>query len=69
MTVVAGMHERDAQFSGTTLFNTVVVIGPDGKLLNRHRKLIPTNPERMVWGRGTRAASASSTRPPAGSVR
>ena len=46
------MHELDSQFSGTTLFNTVVVIGPDGKLLNRHRKLIPTNPERMVWGRG-----------------
>ena len=52
VTVVAGMHELDSRFSGTTLFNTVVVIGPDGKLLNRHRKLIPTNPERMVWGRG-----------------
>ena len=34
------------------MFNTVVVIGPDGALLNKHRKLIPTNPERMVWGRG-----------------
>jgi nitrilase len=30
----------------------VIVIGPDGKLLNRHRKLMPTNPERMVWGMG-----------------
>jgi nitrilase len=29
-----------------------VVIGPDGALLNRHRKLMPTNPERMVWGVG-----------------
>ena len=27
-------------------------IGPDGELLNRHRKLMPTNPERMVWGFG-----------------
>jgi nitrilase len=52
VTVVAGMHELDSEFSGTTLFNTVVVIGPDGTLLNRHRKLVPTNPERMVWGRG-----------------
>jgi nitrilase len=52
VTIVAGLHELDAEFSGTTLFNTVVVIGPDGRLLNRHRKLIPTNPERMVWGRG-----------------
>jgi nitrilase len=52
VTVVAGMDERDSAFSGTTLFNTVVVAGPDGRLLNRHRKLVPTNPERMVWGRG-----------------
>jgi nitrilase len=28
------------------------LIGPDGEILNRHRKLLPTNPERMVWGRG-----------------
>ena len=52
MTIVIGINELDSQFSGTTLFNTVVVIGPDGTLLNRHRKLMPTNPERMVWGMG-----------------
>jgi nitrilase len=51
-TVVLGINELDSEFSGTTLFNTVVVIGPDGRLLNRHRKLMPTNPERMVWGMG-----------------
>ena len=52
VTIVLGLHERDSRFSGTTLFNTVVIIGPDGKILNRHRKLMPTNPERMVWGMG-----------------
>lgn len=52
VTVVIGINEIDSRFSGTTLFNTVVVIGPDGTLLNRHRKLMPTNPERMVWGMG-----------------
>ncbi|MBB3189494.1 carbon-nitrogen hydrolase family protein [Halomonas cerina] len=52
VTLVMGLHERDSRYSGTTLFNTVVVIGPDGALLNRHRKLMPTNPERMVWGQG-----------------
>jgi nitrilase len=52
VTIVIGMHELDSQFSGTTLFNTVVIIGPDGALLNRHRKLMPTNPERMIWGMG-----------------
>ena len=52
VTVVCGIHERDAEFSGGTLYNTVAVIGTDGTLLNRHRKLMPTNPERMVWGCG-----------------
>lgn len=52
VTVVMGMHEIDSRFSGTTLFNTLVIIGPDGTLLNRHRKLMPTNPERMLWGMG-----------------
>jgi len=52
VTVVCGFHELDSEFSGSTLFNTVVVIGPEGNVLNRHRKLLPTNPERMVWGRG-----------------
>ncbi|MEO7244511.1 MAG: nitrilase-related carbon-nitrogen hydrolase, partial [Rubrivivax sp.] len=52
VTVICGMQERDGAFSRSTLYNTVVVIGPDGALLNRHRKLMPTNPERMVWGFG-----------------
>jgi nitrilase len=52
VTVVCGLHERDGDFSRATLYNTVVVIGPDGTLLNRHRKVMPTNPERMVWGFG-----------------
>jgi len=53
--VVLGLHEIDGAYSGSTLFNTVVVIGPDGRMLNRHRKLMPTNPERMVWGMGDAA--------------
>ena len=52
VSVVLGVSELDSQFSGTTLFNTVVVIGPEGEILNRHRKLMPTNPERMIWGPG-----------------
>ena len=51
-TVVIGFNEVDSQYSGTTLFNSVAIIGPDGAILNRHRKLMPTNPERMVWGMG-----------------
>lgn len=52
VTIVCGVHERDGSYSRSTLYNTVVTIGPDGAMLNRHRKLMPTNPERMVWGMG-----------------
>jgi nitrilase len=55
VTIVCGINERDANFSRGTLYNTVVVIGADGSLRNRHRKLMPTNPERMVWGLGDAA--------------
>lgn len=51
LTIVCGMHELEP-VSRATLYNTVLVIGPGGELLNRHRKLMPTNPERMVWGNG-----------------
>jgi nitrilase len=50
--VVCGMHERDGAYGRSTLYNTLVTIGADGAILNRHRKLVPTNPERMVWGQG-----------------
>jgi nitrilase len=50
--VVCGVHEREGSFSRATIYNTLVTIGPDGAILNRHRKLVPTNPERMVWGQG-----------------
>jgi nitrilase len=52
VTVSMGIHEREGEFSRGTLYNTVVLIGPDGAMMNRHRKLMPTNPERMVWGTG-----------------
>jgi nitrilase len=52
VTVVCGLDERDSELSRTTLYNSVVVIGPNGAILNVHRKLMPTNPERMVWGFG-----------------
>jgi nitrilase len=50
--VSIGINERDGAFSRGTLYNTVVLLGADGTVLNRHRKLMPTNPERMVWGLG-----------------
>ncbi len=52
VTIVCGIEERDSTLSQSTIYNTVIIIGADGTLLNKHRKLMPTNPERMVWGFG-----------------
>ncbi|HEY7398249.1 MAG TPA: carbon-nitrogen hydrolase family protein [Gaiellaceae bacterium] len=35
-----------------TLYNTLLVYAPDGSLALHHRKLVPTNHERLVWGHG-----------------
>lgn len=67
VTVVCGFEERDHQFSQSTLYNSVVVIGADGAILNKHRKLMPTNPERMVWGFGD-AAGLKTVETPAGRI-
>ena len=35
-----------------TIFNTLLIYAPDGTLALKHRKLVPTNHERLVWGPG-----------------
>jgi nitrilase len=67
LTVSIGVHERDGEFSRGTMYNSVVLVGPDGEVLNRHRKLMPTNPERMVWGTGD-ATGLRVTDTPSGRV-
>ena len=44
-----GVNER---VSSGTLYNTLVFIGKDGSLMGKHRKLVPTFHERMVWAKG-----------------
>ncbi len=50
--LAVGVIERDSQFSGGTLYCTLLYFGPDGRLLARHRKLKPTASERLIWGEG-----------------
>jgi nitrilase len=45
-----GVTERPAR-SGT-LYNTLLYFGADGAIVGRHRKLVPTFAERIVWGAG-----------------
>jgi nitrilase len=42
------VNERD----GGTVYNTILYFGPDGALLGKHRKLVATGGERLVWGMG-----------------
>jgi nitrilase len=67
VTIVCGIDECDRAQGGGTLYNTAVVIGADGAILNRHRKLMPTNPERMVHGFGD-ASGLRVVATPAGRV-
>ena len=52
MVIVAGYQEVDGEVSGSTVFNSCITIDADGMIANNHRKLMPTNPERMIWGFG-----------------
>ena len=46
--LVVGVIERD----GGTLYCTALIFGPDGQMLGKHRKLMPTAMERVIWGSG-----------------
>jgi nitrilase len=46
--LVMGVIERE----GGTLYCTVLFFAPDGRFLGKHRKLMPTGSERLVWGFG-----------------
>jgi nitrilase len=50
--VLIGMNEVNSEASASTLYNTVLCIGPEGEIVGRHRKLIPTVGERLVHGMG-----------------
>lgn len=46
--IVIGVIER----AGATLYCTAVFFTPEGGLVAKHRKLMPTGSERLIWGQG-----------------
>lgn len=49
--LVTGVTERDPKRPGT-VYNSLLYHAPDGRLAEHHRKLVPTNHERLIWGQG-----------------
>ena len=49
--VVIGVNERSATGIGT-IYNTLLTIGAEGRVLGRHRKLVPTWAEKLTWANG-----------------
>ena len=50
--VAIGINERNVEASGTTLYNSILYLGPDGSIVGTHRKLVPTSGERLVHAQG-----------------
>lgn len=49
---VIGCSERSSLAGSETLYNTALFISEEGRIVGKHRKLMPTHGERIVWGMG-----------------
>ncbi|XP_037794206.1 aliphatic nitrilase-like [Penaeus monodon] len=59
--IVVGIVER----GGSTLYCTALFISDQGEVVAKHRKVLPTASERLIWGRGD-ASTLPLVKTPAG---
>ncbi|HLK68257.1 MAG TPA: carbon-nitrogen hydrolase family protein [Bryobacteraceae bacterium] len=50
--VAIGINEVNIEASGSTVYNTLLYIAANGTILGKHRKMMPTGGEKLVWGMG-----------------
>lgn len=61
--VAIGVNERNSEASNASLYNTILYIDSQGKIMGKHRKLVPTGGERLIWAQGQGNSFESYTTP------
>lgn len=50
--VIIGLNELNSDASNNSLYNTMLFIDEEGAILGKHRKLVLTGGERLIWSNG-----------------
>ena len=61
--IMAAVGVTERPVGAGTLYNTLLYFGTDGSILGRHRKMVPTFAERLVWGAGDGTTLRTITTP------